>query len=65
MAVSPPEPRSLYSIAHADVVDLAGKTRSGTSAAQQLSDCLQTTERAGKFLSDDRVAVLSHVNVLA
>jgi hypothetical protein len=33
------------------------KTRSRTSALQQLSDCLQTTKRTGKFLSDDRFAV--------
>src|SRR4030095_8709003 len=45
-----------YSIAHRDVVDLAGKTRSGASAAQHLSDCFQTTERAGQFLSVSRSA---------
>src|SRR4051794_38795186 len=48
-----------YSIPHADVVDLARKNQKEHGAAQQLSDCLQTTERAGKFLSDDRRAVSS------
>jgi hypothetical protein len=33
-----------------------------TSAPQQLSDCLQTTKRGGKFLSVDRVAVCMGVS---
>jgi len=46
----------LYTIAQADVVDLAGKTRSRRRAAQQLSDCLQSNARAGQFVSAARWA---------
>jgi hypothetical protein len=42
------------------VVDLAGKNHSPARAPQQLSDCLQTMDRTGQFLSDDREANLDH-----
>jgi hypothetical protein len=45
-----------YTIAQADVVDLAGKNHHRRRAPQQLSDCLQTAQRAGQFLSEGREA---------
>jgi hypothetical protein len=51
-------PTPAYSIAYADVVDLAGKTRPLARAAQQLSDCLQADVRAGQFVSEGREANL-------
>jgi hypothetical protein len=40
------------------VVDLAGKTMLAERAAQQLRDCLQPNQYAGKFVSGDREANL-------
>jgi hypothetical protein len=50
-------PRSDYSIAHADVVDLAGKNRLAARASQQLSDCFRSAKATGQFLAADRKAV--------
>jgi len=51
------DPAAIYSIAHADVVDLARKTRLAASAPQHLSDCSRIADGVGQFLSDDRKAV--------
>jgi hypothetical protein len=50
-------PRSDYSIAHADVVDLAGKNRLAAGAPQHLSDCFRNAADTGQFVAADRKAV--------
>jgi hypothetical protein len=50
-------PAAAYSIAYADVVDLARKNQICRSAPQHLSDCSRIADMAGQFLSAIRKAV--------
>jgi hypothetical protein len=56
MAVPPKGRAAAYSIAAADVIDLAGKIRRDQRAPQHLSDCLREHEGCGQFVSAGREA---------